>query len=143
MGLRLNRYRLYTLLLGTDTVYAEFMLAIFSGLVGTWLMFPWCHVLFTGVLVGNHQPSYQPEICGVLLMFSSLTKFRGLYYDTVHLRKLSCMLATFVWWYLGAVIFTSNAPIQNKLSSPLAPNSIIFGAFNALTFIKLSLVRKP
>jgi len=99
--------------------------------MGFWLTLDLVHVSFMPTIVDNSIP----EIWGSVLMASGLLKLIGVFYEQLFVRKISCMLATLVWLCLTLTL------LDNRYPRIATPAISVFALFNALIYIKLSLVR--
>ena len=124
-------HRLYHLLFKSNTEYAELLLGATSLFMGFWLTLDLVHVSFMPTIVDNSIP----EIWGSVLMASGLLKLIGVFYEQLFVRKISCMLATLVWLCLTLTL------LDNRYPRIATPAISVFALFNALIYIKLSLVR--
>lgn len=123
--------RLCQLLFKSNTEYAELLLGATSLLMGFWLTLPLVHVSFMPFIVDNGIP----ELWGAVLMVSGILKLIGVFYEVLLIRKISCMLATLVWLCLTLTLLDVRYP---RIATPAIG---VFALFNALIYIKLSLIR--
>lgn len=126
-------HRLYQLLFRSNTEYAELLLGATSLLMGFWLTLDLVHISFMPTIINNSLP----EVWGSVLMASGLLKLVGVFYEQLFIRKISCMLATLVWLCLTLTLLDTRYP---RIATPAIS---VFALFNALIYIKLSIVRNP
>lgn len=125
-------HRLYQLIFNSNTEYAELLLGTTSLVMGFWLTLNVVHVSFMPIIIENGIP----EIWGSVLMTSGLLKIVGVFYEQLFVRKVSCMLAAIVWLCLTLTLLDTR---YTKIGTPAIG---VFALFNALIYIKLSIVRR-
>jgi len=118
-------------LLATETEFAELLMGIISVVIGTWLCTPAAHTGFSDF----HVVHKLPEIWGALLVVAGILKLWGVYNSTLPLRKLSCLIATWVWGFVAFSFY--QAGLATLTGLPLA---ILMLVFNGLIYIKLEVV---
>lgn len=135
----LTRHLLGDMLFRADTEYAELLLGVLSTFTGLWLLVPAYHC---GIHESAVCTAVQPEVWGVCLSVAGLTKIIGIWKGKLGTRLFSCKLACFVWLFLCAALLTTNRPLMERLSNPLAPITLILALANGAIHLKLGLVRK-
>lgn len=125
-----------------ETENSEFSLGIVSMLFGVWFWLPICHSQLNKLLLGINTTN-QPEILGTLLLVSGLFKFIGLCIGHYRIRKLSCIIAAFVWFFITFVMLCA---VQlcwcDRLSNPIVLFTTIFGLHNGAILLNLTWANK-
>jgi hypothetical protein len=124
--------RVYELLLGSETVFAELLMGVISITFGVWLTTPAAEVRSNAAFVDSHML----ETVGVLLCFAGLLKLVGVYRGRLGFRALSCLLAVVTWSPVAWCMLGGVSPA--KMGSML---SMIMAVFNALVFVRLYVLR--
>jgi len=125
------RSRLFHILLATETDFAELLMGLISVVIGVWLITPAAHIGFSTFYVVHMLP----EVWGTLLLTAGLLKLGGVYNSKLPLRKLSCLIATWVWGFVAFSFY--QAGLANLTGLPLA---ILMLVFNGIIYIKLEVV---
>ena len=128
--------RLEEIILHSDTEYAEFLLGVLSLITGFWLCTPFYSIAAVGVSFACH-----PKLWGCMLLCAGLMKYIGVLRGKLGMRRASCAIAMLIWWFLAAgYIVPTPFPVCSP-KHPLISTMLGLGLFNALIYVKLSLVR--
>lgn len=126
------KYRLYRLLLASDTIYTEFLMGLISLLIGIWL--------FSSSMNDHFVRWYGiPATWGILLTVSGIFKIIGVVYEVIQLRIMSCMVAFIVWILLFISCWQYNRD-QSLYFIPFAVLTFVLACFNAFIYVKLRAV---
>ncbi len=129
-----DRHPILDFLLCADTRYAELLLGLISFIVGIWLCTVNAHQVFPLQKVTHHVP----ELWGIALIISGMLKIVGVFRSGMMLRKVSCLVASFVWIFLTCSFY--QATLHSVMLIGIVTGLMAF--YNAVIYIKLSVILK-
>jgi hypothetical protein len=119
--------RIFQLLLGSETAFAELLMGVISITFGVWLTTPYAETRVVASLA--HSPWL--DRAGYALILSGLVKLIGVYLARPTYRAVSCLLAVMVWAPIGFSMLGGIDPA--RMAATIA---IIMVIFNGLVFIR-------
>ena len=100
------RQRLVWIYLQSDTLYAEWCMAILSVVMGIWWLLPWAMTIFSPRQVAMHIP----HIVAAGLIVCGCLKGAGVLANSLTFRKWALTASVFTWLFYAVAILMPGGP---------------------------------